>query len=375
MEAELGMAAAAAEETAALSVRERFARLDPDPAQRLALFNASDRPFDDFVEIEPWLEWTPWQRTWKLVDEKGADVPYQEMASESAGNGQTRLLIPIQLGPSESRILRIVAPRATPVAEAHESPVFNSTPTSLQAVRGYAINLGPQPSVTFPDEGSFSLPQLIAYDDPSDTWSHGLSRYERKNPEAAEWSEPIAEDRGALMESLFQSGSIGRSEIRAEWRLYRDQPWIECRLRVNWAEKTPDFEIRVGSAVRDRPPHRWHHGWMSRTHVGRPGATDAGLDAHDYASRFGSEHCSRCGTGCVRTGLHNQSRGPERLPQPLSWLVMIPIRARIRAGSSATAGNISFAFVSWLGSWILHIWMILPRRGSVRFSRAKSPGE
>jgi alpha-mannosidase len=237
VEADLGMAAAAAEETAAFAIRERFARLDPDPAQRVALFNASERPFDDFVEIEPWLEWTPWQRTWKLVDENGADVPYQEMASEGAGNVQARLLILIQLGPSESKILRVVDPQTLPSPKAGATSVFNSTSSSLQLKSGLTINLGPQPFIAFPDAGSFSLPQLVAFDDPSDTWSHGLSRYERKNPEAAEWSEPIPEDRGPLMESLFQNGSIGRTEIHAEWRLYRDQPWIECRLRVTWAEK------------------------------------------------------------------------------------------------------------------------------------------
>ncbi len=42
---------------------------------------------------------------------------------------------------------------------------------------------------------------------------------------------------GPLMAALYRTGRIGRSDLRAEWRVYHDMPFVELRLVVHWAER------------------------------------------------------------------------------------------------------------------------------------------
>jgi len=139
----------------------------------------------------------------------------------------------MRLEPAQSKVLRIVEPR-TPGAATR--PAFTSSDTSLR-VNGLCLDLGGEGFIELPGAGRFSLPRLVTTDDWSDTWSHGMDQFGKENPETAIWAAAVREDHGPLMESIFQSGTLGRGEVRAEWRLYQGKPWIECHLRVLWTEK------------------------------------------------------------------------------------------------------------------------------------------
>jgi len=203
VDAQLGCARAVADERLHLALRRRLAALPDDRRQRVVAANASDARFDGWVEFEPWLDWRPWAPGTALVDEQGSAVPYQRLASEATSNGLCRLLFPLTAEPGALRVLRIV-PDAGWSVDRHVPPPC-PPPWSLDLVS-----------------------------DPSDTWSHGLDRYAEEPVARAVWDAPQPADSGPLMASVLQAGRLGASDLLAEWRVYRDEPCTELRLRVMW---------------------------------------------------------------------------------------------------------------------------------------------
>jgi len=249
--AQLGRALAIADEISTVALRRHLVSLPGDAAQRLVLFNASELPFDDYVEIEPWLEWSDWQPSWQLRDEKEKAVAYQVIASESAADSQARLLFPISLAAGELKILRIVETK-TPAPETQPGPTASAT--ALSVTNGPWIRLEGDGAMELPLLGALPLPHLALYDDPTDTWSHGIDRYARTNRQTATWQAPQLIDKGPLMASLIQLGTIGSNRVQVEWRVHQDQPWIECLLRVIWMEqhRVLKLELDLPSDVTER---------------------------------------------------------------------------------------------------------------------------
>jgi alpha-mannosidase len=231
--AQLGRALAIGDEISIFSLRRHLVHLKEDLAQRLILFNASDFAFCDYVEIEPWLEWTAWQPSWRLVDERGQTVPHQVLHSEAMGQNQARLLFFITAAPGEMRTVRIVDGPGG-IAEAHSS--LSVTLSSFHSSTGCGIDLENN-TLELPSLGILALPRLSTYEDHTDTWSHGIDRYARENQETVIWQPPELLDRASLMASLTRAGTLGSSRVQTEWRVYNDQPWIDCYLRVVWMEQ------------------------------------------------------------------------------------------------------------------------------------------
>ena len=234
VEAQLGQAYAIADEVSAFALRRRIIALPGDTNQRLAFFNASEKPFDDYVEVEPWLEWTKWNPEWRLLDEKGEVVPSQVMEAESAGANESRLLFRVTAAPGALRLFRIERKAGRLPKPAAR---LSCGPEALEAKGGPSLRLGASGGITFPGLAGLPLPVLSLSDEETDTWSHGIDRYARGNESPAEWEEAALLDAGPLMASLIQKGRIGRSPVRAEWRLYAGQPWVDLRLRVLWSEE------------------------------------------------------------------------------------------------------------------------------------------
>jgi alpha-mannosidase len=205
---ELGLASATADRLATYALRRRATAQGEDAAQRLVFFNASERAFDDFVEIEPWLEWSAWQPRWRLADESGAAVPFQVIQAESAWYLQTRLLFRLAAGPGETRVLRIL----------------EGAPD------------GPPPPAISMEEGIGLLPRprLVLCDNFTDTWSHGIDRFARENALVAEWEAPNTLESGPLRVAIQQTAVLGASEAVVEWRRYAGLPFLEMVLRIHW---------------------------------------------------------------------------------------------------------------------------------------------
>jgi len=50
------------------------------------------------------------------------------------------------------------------------------------------------------------------------------------------------------MASIIVEGSVGTSTMRAEWRVYADQPYVDLHLNVHWLERFRVLKLVVPCA-------------------------------------------------------------------------------------------------------------------------------
>ena len=222
VEATLGAARTTADEALQYGLRRRLNALHDDPSQRIVFGNASDAPWDGWTEFEPWLDWKAWRPDTALRDEAGVSIPWQALPSEAlvgigAGGRPTRLLMRLSVPPNGLRVV-MIHPGEVP------TPVSASASVSEDAL----------PDVRL---------ELIA--DHTDTWSHGIDRYGENPAALAEWDAPQILERGPLMASLLRSGRIGDSLLRAEWRVYADEPLVELTLDVAWRASSQMLKLTL----------------------------------------------------------------------------------------------------------------------------------
>jgi len=247
VDAQLGSAIATADELLQHGLRRKLVELPDDVRQRIVLFNASDKPFNDYVAIEPWLAWIPWQPSWRLLDEAGRVVPCHRIRPEGVMENLTRLLLRIDVPAGELRVLRIDARPTGEVDDAAPSGLACSA-EALSSDEGIAVSLR-ENMMRFGDDNALALPRLELIDDPSDTWSHGpgdawsvsrdlkSDRYAETPAMGATWEPAALVDSGPLMTSLIRRGQIGDSRLVGEFRVYVGLRMVEWLLRVHWRQR------------------------------------------------------------------------------------------------------------------------------------------
>lgn len=229
---QLGHAQAVADRIIQMGLRRHLTLLPGDPKQRIVLLNASDAPYAGYVEIEPWLEWQTWKPNWRIIDEKGRSVPYQRMAPEGYIFFLNRFLLRVSASPGQVRVLRIDSTSRKPTESA---PAVKATRRRLANDRKVSLNLAGRGSMQF-STAKLPLPELAAIEDPSDTWAHGLDAFGGRVAARAKWDEPTLLDSGPLMASVIRTGTIARSPLKAEYRVYAGEGFVELILSVHWVE-------------------------------------------------------------------------------------------------------------------------------------------
>ncbi len=231
LEDQLGGAKAIADGIVQTALRKRLAHLPGDTRQRLALWNPSERAWRGHVVLAPWTE-AKWEASWRIVDEKGANVPYQLMPPEAATRFAPQVLLPVEVGPGELESLFIERSSAPDLSASKAANDLSADAQGLATPQA-RVAWDAEPLLQWVDGFGVS-PRLELYDDPTDTWSHGVERIGVSLAARAEWDAPHIVDRGPLMVSAVRSGRIGESGLFAEWRLYTGEPAVELLLRVDW---------------------------------------------------------------------------------------------------------------------------------------------
>jgi alpha-mannosidase len=98
---------------------------------------------------------------------------------------------------------------------------------------GVRLQLAPERTLHLPGAGGLAVPALELLRDPTDTWSHRVDRYEADCLQTAVWDAACVVESGPLLGAVRQEGRIGRSDLRAEWRVYATEPGGEMRLTVH----------------------------------------------------------------------------------------------------------------------------------------------
>ncbi|HEY0257355.1 MAG TPA: hypothetical protein VGC39_07925 [Candidatus Methylacidiphilales bacterium] len=223
---QLGLSCAVADEALQMALRRHVLSLPSDSRQRLVIANYSESAFEDWIEREPWLEWTRWQDDWCLLDERDEEVSHQVMASEAfAHEVMPRLLFRLKIAPGQIRVLKIARKKeGSTVAAPAWAPAFEMGLDHGQL----SVNYRGKP---------WGVPKLLLVADASDTWSHDLRSYEGKIMGEAKWGHPIPLDHGPQMWAWEMDGRMGESQLTAEWRAYAAGGFLELRLKVLWAEE------------------------------------------------------------------------------------------------------------------------------------------
>jgi alpha-mannosidase len=235
---QVGYAATIADETLQYELRRRMRALPDDPRQRIVLWNPSaGGDWSGYVEVEPWLEWQAWRPEWGLVDEAGAPVPFQTMHSEAMARGITRLVFRVEIPAGQMRVLRIDTSGSFGHAEANAYPAETDWSGCSISTDSVAYRSNSYLSIEYIDGMSrFRAPRLALVSDETDTWSHQIDRYAEGPPASPRWDEAVAIDYGPLMASLVQTGRISDSLLRAEWRVYAGELFIDMYLAIHWRE-------------------------------------------------------------------------------------------------------------------------------------------
>jgi len=248
VEADLGGAWAAADRSLQYGLRRRLNALADDPYQRMVFGNASDGAWDGWTEFEPWLDWKPWNPETTLRDEGGDPIPYQTLLSEAlvgigAGGRPTRLLLRLSVPPGALRVVTMhpgeVPPPAPARAWVSEGGVL---------ANDLGVSCGPDGPVALPGLG------LELIEDRTDTWSHGIDRYGDRPVAVPEWDAPQVMEQGPLMAALIRTGRIGGSLLRAEWRVYAGEPFVELTLDVDW--RASSQVLKLSLPLPHSPIHR-----------------------------------------------------------------------------------------------------------------------
>lgn len=229
-DAQLGHALTMADEVSTLTFRRYLSDLAPDSYQRLIFLNASEEAFDDYVEVEPWLEWSPWSSSWGLLAEDDTTIDFQVIEPESAAANQVRLYFRLSIAPGAIRTVRI----ADGLGSGYDLSGLEVSAGRLAARNGPALALGDQRKMFFPGVNELPCPSLTLLEDPTDTWAHGVDRFSRERSQSGSWGASSVLESGPLRGTLSQPGEIGRHRLLTEWRVAPDASWIEAIFRVDW---------------------------------------------------------------------------------------------------------------------------------------------
>ena len=218
---------------------------------RVALFNASDAPFDGWVEHEPWgMPQEP-----VLSDPAGGPVPCQIVPSASM-TGVRRIVFRQALAPREQRVL-VLTGRAGQAggAAAQPAPAPAAGAAELKASSIVLSNARVKATMLADgvELGDWTL-RLNVHDDPTDTWSHSaVNRFRGARLGGMSWSaeaEPV--ETGPLRAALRFAGRYDVSRVWARVMLCAGEPMFRVRLRVVWGQVRQMLRLRLeGRALLD----------------------------------------------------------------------------------------------------------------------------
>jgi alpha-mannosidase len=96
----------------------------------------------------------------------------------------------------------------------------------------------------------FAGPAALAevLDDPSDTWSHGMTRYDDVIGQFGGGRLRVIEN-GPVRLRVRATASYGASTLRQDFILYRGEPWVEVRVVLDWHEQLKLLKLAFPVAV------------------------------------------------------------------------------------------------------------------------------
>ena len=181
-----------------------------------------------------------------LLDDEDRVVPAQDVQSWATSGGQRRLTFTADLPPLGYRTYRIVPVDEAPAVESS----LSATDHTLEN-RFFRLEIDPQTGqiASLFDKRHhvevFAGPaaRAVVIDDPSDTWSHNVFRFQNEIGQFAVTSVRLVES-GPVLATLRVTSAFGASTLAQDFTLYDDLPQIDVRVSVDWRERHKLLKLR-----------------------------------------------------------------------------------------------------------------------------------
>ncbi len=198
------------------------------------------------------LEFGNLNATDRLLDDEGRHAPLQRVQSEATANGRTRLCFVADLPALGYRTYRLVSSASSIPDQSEAGATFEPGAADLSMENDHV-------RVEFDSRTGcikslfdkrvqvqvFSAPAAcpVVLDDGSDTWSHGVFKFDRViGAFTATRVERVA--LGPVKSVIRVTSEHGRSKLIQEFALYHDLDWIEVGVTVDWREAQKMLKLR-----------------------------------------------------------------------------------------------------------------------------------
>ncbi|MFZ2657112.1 MAG: glycoside hydrolase family 38 C-terminal domain-containing protein [Victivallales bacterium] len=236
---ELGSVKTFARDVLVTEAMRRNSKLPPCERQRVVLDNFGDRPWHGLVEYEPWLEiGTGLPRGFRLLDGKEGVVPTQFIHPDAASKQMSRAVFHVELPPGGRRFFELRRLAKSEIVEtasdvrADGSVIGNG----LLSVSGDAQGVA---SLSYDGQeilGTAGI-RIALFDDPTDTWSHGVLGFEGPMLDEFKADSPwIILENGPLRAELANEFKASASTLRWNLSVDKGEGVLRMKLRLNWRE-------------------------------------------------------------------------------------------------------------------------------------------
>ena len=248
-----------------------------------------------------------------LVDEDGAEVPYQVIRSgATVVRGRNRIALVAELPALGWRTFRLVPGAAPPPVAADGGPAPAPAPPPPVVIEEGAIALE-NAALRLEIDRETGCParlldrrtgldllagpaRAVVYDDPTDTWSHGLTRYEQEVG-CFRLDRAVRIEDGPVTTVLRIESSFERSRLVQELVLHADLDRVEVRAELDWREPRRLVKLRFPTALAGaRATYEAPYGFVERA---ADGAEQPGGSWVDLSGTIGGRPA---GLGLVNDG-------------------------------------------------------------------------
>ena len=180
-----------------------------------------------------------------LLDPEDHPVPFQLVQSQATAGGRSRLSFVADLPPLGYAVYRL-APAEKPAP----FPVGSASDTWLENDR-FRLEISPHSgAIASLFDKRYHLEVLdgegarpVVIDDPSDTWSHNVLRFDHVVGAFEPISIKLAEH-GPVKSVIRVTSAYGASSLTQEFTLYPDLDQIEVRVTLDWREHFKMLKLR-----------------------------------------------------------------------------------------------------------------------------------
>src|SRR6185503_8302769 len=220
--------------------------IDAAGGKPIAVFNP--HPWPARLPIE--LEYGGFKDGQMLVDDSRRPVALQVVQSgATVASGRKRLAFTAELPALGWRVYRVVFGEMTavtlPLRATHRALENRMLRVELDGATGCPSSIVDRRS----GKALLSAPaRAVVYDDPSDTWSHGVSRYDREVG-AFEAVSARVMARGPVLTTVRVESAFRSSRLAQEFTLDAELAHLHVRVELDWREPRAVLKFRFPTAL------------------------------------------------------------------------------------------------------------------------------